>query len=98
LYLVYKGSTGVHATRAILRCQSSEALPLSGIGSDPSLQAQDEREISAERMTRLILFFRRETRKESLKCGLWLHPSSIQVRFSTQKSRLFAGLGSMVRI
>jgi hypothetical protein len=81
-----------------VRCQSSEPFALAKIDSNASVQAQDEREISAERMTSLFLFFRRKTGKESFKCGLWLHPSSVPVRLRAEKSCLSAGLGSMVRI
>jgi hypothetical protein len=56
---------------------------LDRIGSDTSVQAQDEGQVTAQRMARLFRFFRRKAGKESLKCGLWLHPSSVQVRSRT---------------
>jgi len=49
-------------------------------------------------MARLFRFFRCEAGKESLKILLRLHPPSIQARIMVQKSRLFAGDGSVVRI
>jgi hypothetical protein len=79
LYLACKGLTGVYATWAFRLCQSRETLALGRIGCYPSVQAQDEGEIPPERMARFILLFRRETGKESLKCGLiCLHSGRIQ--------------------
>ena len=81
------------------RCQSAELVIQLGHGLDVLVGEFHKIEVAIEGGFNFLPLIMREVREEFFDCRfLVLHPPSIQARIMAQKSRLFAGPGSLVRI
>ena len=82
----------------MLRCQSAELVVQLGHGLDVLVDEFHKIEITVECGFDFLPLTRRVIREEIFNCDWRLHPPSLQAQLRAEKSRLFAGDGSLVRI